>query len=167
MSKGTTYLSVTYLAIIMALFSGSTDAMRNHNRLQQRLASLRKDIVSDGLELAQSQTSTSAPNSLVINTTALLALRTNASGYGSTYSDIAYYFLKDGYNQIKYQYNYSIANKTSTPPSGSKGDFMMLSPYFWHPTTIATSSSIGQCANCVKLKAAVAAGTSTQSYFAS
>ena len=53
MSKGT-YLSAAYLAIILALFSGSADAMRNHNRLQQRLASLRKDIVTDGLELAQS-----------------------------------------------------------------------------------------------------------------
>ena len=67
--------------------------------------------------------------------------------------------MKDGYNQVKYQYNYSIANKTTTPASGLKGDFMMLSPYYWHPTTIATSSSIGKCANCVRLKAQAAAGT--------
>lgn len=79
---------------------------------------------------------------MILDADALLALRTNKNGIASTYSDVMYYFQWAGYKQIKYKYNFTIANKDLTPPSGSKNDFLSLSPYYWHPDEIKYSTSI-------------------------
>ena len=76
-------------------------------------------------------------------------MRKNTDGIATKYSDVAYSFLYGGYKQLKYYYNFTVTSKSLATPSGSKNDFISLAPYYWHPTELAASTTVSQCANCV------------------
>ena len=47
-----------------------------------------------------------------------------------------------GRNQILNKYNYTVANKVATPPSGDKHDYMSTSVYAYHPKELLENPNI-------------------------
>lgn len=121
------------LGAFLVLMASDVIGLRTNDHLKQKIMYQRSQF---------SSAPSSPIDSFIIDTDALLSLRTNKNDAATKYKGVVGTFLDGGYKQLTSKQDYTVTDKTLATPSGSKNDWISLAPYFWHPTEIAESKTI-------------------------